>query len=220
MCGAFAFQELSKFGNARNSTVSLFETKFDPLPYNFLELPIFVLLSVICGYASGYFVLLHHRVSVYRQQTTTPRVFTNIYSFALVVALVTSALNYPLGDFMYHGLQTGIDDMFCAQGLDKAPNSSNWTKPSVFVNLLLFASVKLVLCILAVNMAIPCGVFTPVFVIGAALGRFAGELIVSLGFSDVTAGGYALVGAASFTAGATGTVSTAVIGKWITWMVF
>lgn len=57
--------------------------------------------------------------------------------------------------------------------------------------------------------SIPCGVFTPIFAIGAALGRLYGEVVFYFGGS--IAAGYALVGAAAFTAGVTGTVSTAVI---------
>ena len=60
-----------------------------------------------------------------------------------------------------------------------------------------------------VSCSIPCGVFTPVFAVGAAIGRLYGEVVFYFGGS--IAAGYALVGAAAFTAGVTGTVSTAVI---------
>lgn len=111
-------------------------------------------------------------------------------------------------------------------GLYVAPNRTNastsklfdtklhldsWDEPSVFLNLILFVLFKFVLTAMSITMAIPCGVFTPVFAIGAGVGRFFGELTVIMGGSSIIAGGYAVVGAAAFTAGVTGTVSIAVI---------
>lgn len=58
---------------------------------------------------------------------------------------------------------------------------------------------------------VPSGIVTPVFAVGAALGRLFGEMIVFLGGGNELAGGYAVVGAASLTAGVTGTISIAVI---------
>mmetsp|Transcript_468 Transcript_468/g.452 ORF Transcript_468/g.452 Transcript_468/m.452 type:complete len:261 (-) Transcript_468:211-993(-) len=57
---------------------------------------------------------------------------------------------------------------------------------------------------------IPCGIFTPVFVVGATFGRLFGE-IMHLVVDSTLPAGYSLVGAAAFTAGVTGTVSPAVI---------
>jgi chloride channel 2 len=45
----------------------------------------------------------------------------------------------------------------------------------------------------------------------AALGRLIGELLLLAGNTNVTPGGYAVVGAAAFTAGVTHTVSIALI---------
>jgi len=64
-----------------------------------------------------------------------------------------------------------------------------------------------------VGAPISCGVYTPVFLIGAASGRFYGEVINLLSSTEgqITAGGYAVVGAAAMAAGVTRTISTAVI---------
>lgn len=65
---------------------------------------------------------------------------------------------------------------------------------------------------ISATVLVPSGIVTPVFAVGAALGRLFGEMIVFLGGGDeLLAGGYAVVGAASLTAGVTGTVSVAVI---------
>lgn len=58
---------------------------------------------------------------------------------------------------------------------------------------------------------VPSGIVTPVFAVGAAIGRLFGEMIVFFGGGNELAGGYAVVGAASLTAGVTGTISIAVI---------
>lgn len=58
---------------------------------------------------------------------------------------------------------------------------------------------------------VPSGIVTPVFAIGAALGRLFGEMVLVFGGGSELAAGYAVVGAASFTAGVTGTISIAVI---------
>ena len=98
-----------------------------------------------------------------------------------------------------------------AQLVDSKLHLDSWDEPSVFLNLILFVVFKFILTAVSITMAIPCGVFTPVFAIGAGVGRFFGELTVVMGGNMVIAGGYAVVGAAVFTAGTTGTVSIAVI---------
>jgi chloride channel 2 len=53
---------------------------------------------------------------------------------------------------------------------------------------------------------------TPVFAIGAGLGRLFGELLLHIpGCSRVIPGGYAVVGAAAFSAAVTGKISIAVV---------
>ena len=64
--------------------------------------------------------------------------------------------------------------------------------------------------------AVPCGCFVPLFAGGAAFGRLVGELMIAFGVQGVEPAGYAIVGAAALTAGATRTVSTAVIALELT----
>lgn len=72
---------------------------------------------------------------------------------------------------------------------------------------------KFILTILSVAFTgVAAGVYAPVFLEGAILGRLYGELVnlifPSLG---ITPGSYAIVGAAAFSAGVTRTISTAII---------
>ena len=90
--------------------------------------------------------------------------------------------------------------------------AARWANPSLTANLAIYVVCKFVFTCIAVGCPISCGVFTPVFLIGAAGGRCFGEMlnIVSPG-QLITPGCYAVVGAAALAASVTRTVSTAVI---------
>nr|XP_006812245.1 PREDICTED: chloride channel protein 2-like [Saccoglossus kowalevskii] len=74
--------------------------------------------------------------------------------------------------------------------------------------------------VVAITMPIACGVFMPIFIVGAAFGRLIGESMAAW-FPEgiwqggrvypIIPGGYAVVGAAALSGGVTHTVSTAVI---------
>ena len=63
---------------------------------------------------------------------------------------------------------------------------------------------------ISVTCPIPSGVFTPVFTMGASIGRLIGWIVDGFIGTD-HAGVYALVGAAAVTSSVTHTVSVAVI---------
>eukprot|EP00211_Chloroparvula_japonica_P003759 CAMPEP_0119146742 /NCGR_PEP_ID=MMETSP1310-20130426/39347_1 /TAXON_ID=464262 /ORGANISM="Genus nov. species nov., Strain RCC2339" /LENGTH=754 /DNA_ID=CAMNT_0007138655 /DNA_START=126 /DNA_END=2386 /DNA_ORIENTATION=- len=73
--------------------------------------------------------------------------------------------------------------------------------------------IKFIITILSVAWTgVPCGVFTPLFVMGAIYGRFCGEVFkIWFPYLDVHPSLAAIVGAAALSGGATRTVSTAVI---------
>ena len=91
--------------------------------------------------------------------------------------------------------------------------SSNWSNPSLLVNLAIYVVCTFAFTIIAVGCPIACGVFSPVFLIGAAFGRGFGEILDILTPEErhITAGAYAVVGAAAMAAGVTRTVSCAVM---------
>jgi H+/Cl- antiporter ClcA len=100
-----------------------------------------------------------------------------------------------------------INELFRPNSFDMA---ARWANPSLTANLAIYVVCKFVFTCIAVGCPISCGVFTPVFLIGAAGGRLFGELLNDITPVDVqiTAGGYAVVGAAALAAGVTRTVST------------
>lgn len=86
-----------------------------------------------------------------------------------------------------------------------------WTSPSLALNLFSYICVRFFSTAISATVMVPSGIVTPVFAVGAAIGRLFGEMIVFFGGGNELAGGYAVVGAASLTAGVTGTISIAVI---------
>ncbi|EOD41781.1 hypothetical protein EMIHUDRAFT_95008 [Emiliania huxleyi CCMP1516] len=98
-----------------------------------------------------------------------------------------------------------INELFRPNSFDMA---ARWANPSLTANLAIYVVCKFVFTCIAVGCPISCGVFTPVFLIGAAGGRLFGELLNDITPVDVqiTAGGYAVVGAAALAAGVTRTV--------------
>jgi chloride channel 2 len=87
-----------------------------------------------------------------------------------------------------------------------------WESQNIYLSLAGFVVAKFFLTAVSLGLPIPCGLYTPVFMMGAVGGRLVGEL-VALCFPDgyITPGGYAVVGAAAMSAGVTRTLSTAVI---------
>ena len=83
---------------------------------------------------------------------------------------------------------------------------------SPLFSLFIYTVIKGILTILPCGLPIPSGIFTPLFVLGAAFGRLYGEILYAIiGSSQINSAAYAVVGAASLTAATTHTVSTAVI---------
>ncbi|POM72328.1 Chloride Channel (ClC) Family [Phytophthora palmivora] len=88
---------------------------------------------------------------------------------------------------------------------------SSWTSPSLILNLFAYVVVRFWALAISATVFVPAGIVTPVFAIGAVVGRLFGEMVVIMSEGELSIGGYAVVGAASFTAGVTGTISIAVI---------
>jgi chloride channel 2 len=154
------------------------------------------------------------------------------YFFAAVVSLITGFLTFPdmIGDFMGLGSFRAAKDLFSNCSLtddvglagydEKCPDSllsgKDWGNLPIFLSLFLFATSRFLLIPLSIMLQTPLGLYTPVLATGAAFGRLFGEL-VDLALDDesggnlIAAGGYAVAGAAALCAGATHTLSSAVI---------
>lgn len=155
------------------------------------------------------------------------------YALAACVAFLSSTLTYLIAPSMKSEL-TVINDLFssvssynaasCAtSGPGEDPTcytlvDRGWvTLSCTTLSLLLFVVVKCVSTVTALSLPMPSGLFVPLLVIGAAIGRVWGEGtalvadVIGSPPSLVHPGSFAVVGAASLVSGATHTVSTAVI---------
>eukprot|EP00937_MAST-01D_sp_MAST-1D-sp2_P000530 g530.t1 len=216
VCGAATFALLHGQGD-----VALFGTAFDSGDdvYSHGELPLFALLALGAGALGGAFVRLFAGVVRWRraQQRRGRLLGRNSYAFAAAAVVLVGVVEYPIGEFMLLSNRGVIIELFDSHESGIGANSTNvrtaWSQGGgLGANLVLFVAIRFVATALMVSLAIPCGVVTPVFAVGAGIGRAAGELFAAMHISsELVAGGYAVVGAAAFCAGVTGTVSVAVI---------
>ena len=233
VCGALVFRA-SRDGSAAAFGITKF-TSMEHGLYNG-EIFAFALLGVLCGLLGAFFVhgidcvvrsmrelraLVETRLAL---ASSTPegrslgpppikrlqrlvRTLVSDYGYTLLVGFLSATLTFPF-HFFRQTPQEVMDELF---GEHNA--GPKWAEPSLVANLLIFIVCKFAFTIVAVTCPISCGVFTPVFLIGAATGRLFGECVDSITSADhnVIAGGYAVVGAAAMAAGVTRTVSTSVI---------
>jgi H+/Cl- antiporter ClcA len=66
-----------------------------------------------------------------------------------------------------------INELFSAEVLEDT-SADHWAEPYIVLNLAVFSALKILITALSISCPIPCGVFTPIFVSGAAIGRLFG----------------------------------------------
>ena len=286
VCGEVVFRELSYFGTARASQISLFPTTFPAQPYLLIELPSYIALSAILGLYGGFYVKIilgvrQWRTRLLAQATTfvlqgkeqqrpsngrgngqvAPSIdgdeeggipdvrdrevgclthtmnkvskFCNEWylriayrllqpmMYAFCVISITAITNWFSGQFMKRTLYQAIADLLVSGEMaqddilnisaDHRLHSTDWGTPSLLFNLIMYFVVKSFLCAIALSLPVPTGTLIPMLAIGLAAGRAWGEVTQMLFGPTFIPGGYALVGASAFIAGATGAISTAVI---------
>ena len=183
--------------------VSLFSTDFEPLPYDNVELVIFGVLGMLCGVLGA---LLNWTANKFHNmRKAVPWLQKRFWAPVLVVTLLTASLSFPF-PYLRTNQHGAINQLFTNE------LHEDWAKPSPGFSLVLFTILKFLFTAVSVTLPIPCGIFTPVFAIGAGFGRLCGELVaIMLPNMNVVLGGYAVVGAAALTSGVTRTISTSVI---------
>lgn len=184
VAGAFVFRLLAALVTNTNIT-TLFVTDFDDYPYSLFELIAFVILGIVCGFFGALFVFVHSRVvqagrRVARLTSVTARLFANKYATTLCVVVVISTLTFPgvIGPFMAMDHKQAILSLFSAKPLDcygDTNPSGPWAGTSTFVALPLYIVLNFFMVVVAISLEIPCGVFTPIFMLGAGFGRLVGE---------------------------------------------
>lgn len=234
-CGAITIRLLRGFVVQTEVTVNaFFQTSFAPDAFVVNEIPLFILLGIICGVMGAMYISLYRTVVLFlRKNKYAKKVFQQHWIvYPIFVSLVYSTISFPhgLGRFSTGRLKFGMNlKDFFSNCTFSEPSSSplackneifdHWldNRENILVLLTLFIAVHFVFSIICMTLPVPSGVFMPIFVLGAAIGRLAGEIVaiaLPLGLIEglnIYPGVYAVVGAASFSASVTHTVSVSVM---------
>ncbi|XP_048206268.1 chloride channel protein ClC-Ka-like isoform X1 [Perognathus longimembris pacificus] len=243
-CGAFTFRLLAVFNSEQETITSIYKTSFPvDVPFDLPEIFFFVALGAICGVLSCvYLVCQRNFVGFIKTNRFTSKLLaTSKPLYAALAALILASITYPpgVGRFMASRLSMGqhlvtlFDNNSWALMTRNSsppwpaePDPQNlwfeWYHPrfTIFGTLAFFLIMKFWMLILASTIPMPAGLFMPVFIMGAAIGRLLGEAL-SLAFPEgivaggvinpIMPGGYALAGAAAFSGAVTHTISTALL---------
>ena len=190
----------------------------------------------------GCFVYIHRRIIELRRKYSEPGRCLHLifnksrYVYTFLVAGGIAVICYPrgIGRFMAETSNQQINHLFTNHPLEC---QEPWSDGNLMLDLFVFTLIKFFLVAIASSLPIPAGVFVPVFVLGAAFGRFHGEVmshifphgiypnsnqsLLDYGYnasscdaipsSRIIPGGYAVVGAAAMAGAVTHTISTSVI---------
>uniref|UniRef100_A0A914HD77 Chloride channel protein n=1 Tax=Globodera rostochiensis TaxID=31243 RepID=A0A914HD77_GLORO len=240
-CGATVFRWLRVVAFGTEVTlVAFYQTHFPEDAFEPEELPFFALIGLFCGFIGAGFIFFYRKVVMFLRQNSFAKrnIQNNWLLYPVVVAFLVATFTYPrgYGRFLsgrYKFTRTVLDffsNCTWSKGLHHsilAPHGCSsellgtWTNHegygpyNVFLVLTLFIVTFLILSALCNTMPIPCGMFMPLFVVGAAFGRLMGEIVSSMfpdGISNGTdqpifPGIYAVVGAAALTGAVTHSVS-------------
>lgn len=233
ICGAIMFRLLALWFRSEETLTALFKTSLrQDTAYDVFEMTSFVAVGVICGIFGALFVYVHKNIVLFIRRRKELSSFLQKYRlvYPTIVTLVIMSVLFPggFGKYMAGGLslREAINHMFDNRtwslhepvDLEEARILELWKGPkqNVFLTLFLFFVMRFWMCCIATTLPVPCGIFIPAFGLGASVGRLIGELIAfwfpfGIRGKPVIPGAYAIVGAATFSAGVTHTVSPAVI---------
>ncbi|KAG1961664.1 chloride channel protein [Pimephales promelas] len=205
-CGAITFRLLSVCSRDQETIQALFKTSFSSdVPYQPFEIFIFALLgkplySAIVAFLLACVTFYHSAGHFIAAELTMKQLLTSLLdgnSWYTVSQNASVVLPDPQNTFW-----------------------QAWNPPGrgYFQTLGIFITVKVGLLVMACTLPLPAGYFMPVFIYGAAVGRFVGEgsaYLLSDGISStkslINPGGYALAGAAAFSGAVTHTLSPALL---------
>ncbi|XP_048751494.1 chloride channel protein 2-like isoform X3 [Ostrea edulis] len=237
VCGAVTLRMLAIWFKNEATLTAVFKTTLrTDFPFDVLELLVFAIMGVLCGLAGALFILFHRKIVLLtrRHRRVTSFLQKNRFIYPGLVTLVISSLTFPLGlgQFFAGELTSkqAINELFSnitwttgqAEGLRDEEIISHWKHGStnIYVNLVIFVVLNFGFGAFCNTMPVPAGVFVPVFLVGAAFGRLTGECMAAWFpegipsgdiINKIVPGGYAVVGAASFSGAVTRTISTSVI---------
>ncbi|KRY13428.1 Chloride channel protein 1 [Trichinella patagoniensis] len=229
--------------SSRHMTITVFSTLVElsrtyfpkDYPFDPKELFAFALLGIFCGFLAILFIQPHRMIM--KKVTGSKRIRKLLndrpvcYSAIIVIIIMSLMCPMGYGHYFAGGL---IPSETVPELLSNVSwNLKNYTtidsrliehwsidRISVFLVLPLYALNLLWIMAVILTLPIPCGVYMPVFVIGAAFGRLLGEAM-TVAFpeglrndgevSPIIPGAYAVVGAAAFVGAVTHAISVSVV---------
>ncbi|KAE8882288.1 hypothetical protein PF005_g1020 [Phytophthora fragariae] len=178
-----------------------------------VEMFAFVLLGVISGLAAGLYckmmcVMRYAQMEVFAKLGLTKPSLKRRALHVISICVLTASVTFSLG-VMRISDRIMVNELFRDQGLSfpQWKDISNFPQTALLTYILLKFAITLLPC----GAPISCGVFGPIFTMGAALGRLYGEILMVYWSPTQSPATYAVVGAAGFAGSVTQTVSTAVI---------
>jgi len=176
---------------------ALESTSFDQDDYKRSQLVAFALLGCIMGIAGAFFVKCVKFVYDIRKRNY---IGGNRFLLVGAIGLISALVSYKTRLFRLDPREA-INELF----------SSNALLNLSWFDVFLLLVIKFPLVVVSIGLPVPAGVFIPCFLLGSAFGRLYGEFLKSIFGSVIVPGGYAVVGAAAFTAGVTRALSCAVV---------
>ena len=180
-------------------------------------------LGGVCGLAGSLCVLCLSKARVVRRLlvTNTRRRVAFVGGAALLVGALSYSSAFTMQSdrdainllFRGRGVADGVASHAVADANSALAGEAATAAAALPLPLLaLFFVVRLVSTIVSTSLPIACGIFLPLFTLGATLGRFTGEVLaLLLPLQGIQPGTYAIVGAAALISGATQTISTALM---------
>ncbi|KAF7638745.1 Chloride channel protein [Meloidogyne graminicola] len=217
-CGATVFRLLRVVVFETEVTlVAFYQTHFPEDAFEPEELPFFAIIGLLCGFIGAGFIVFYKSFVLFLRQNSfvKEQIRKNWLIYPIIIAFLVATVTYPRGYGRF--LSGRLFNLL--ELLGSWSNHEGYGPYNVFLVLTLFTFTFLLLAALCNTMPIPCGMFMPLFVVGAAFGRLIGEIIATI-FPDGIPGGtdqpifpgiYAVVGAASLTGAITHSVSVAMI---------
>jgi chloride channel 2 len=240
-CAALIFRYANVYmvpENIGDTILSYYETHLPNEVFVVAEIPLFILLGVLCGLFGAAFIYLYRKIYLFRKNNRIYRkIFGSSYdiSFTIFMTFIVAIITYPdgfgqyiggkwtlrelLSDFISNCTMSGFTQSF-SQSQCSDDIIYRWTTDATTYNhfyaLSGFLVVNFFLVLICIGFAVPASMFVPTFVIGACCGRIAGEFIYvlfpsGLGNIPIYPGLYAIVGAAAFSGAVTHSISIAII---------
>ncbi|KAH0485626.1 MAG: hypothetical protein KVP17_002878 [Porospora cf. gigantea B] len=181
-----------------------------------LDMILACVLGACCGALAVLYIKLHVRCMNFQKMIRPKPVKAFVcVAWFLLVELLSRATTNQGRPLWSSNMKTKLEDLLSASHLPLVPWAVVRSVPFTLTIFLLAESiVVLVTCTLPVS----AGLFTPLFLLGATLGRLWGELRFAFGqhpyngrTGAICPAGWAAIGAAAFAGGATSTLSTIVV---------